>query len=64
VKVAFDAELWRWAARPENTWVFVTLPPDTSDDIRDLVTGPRVGFGSVRVRVSIGDVATVSVELA
>ena len=48
----FEAELWRWEGNA--AWHFVTLPEDVSDDIED-VSGPvRRGFGSVRVRVTIG----------
>ncbi|MDQ7909262.1 DUF1905 domain-containing protein [Phytohabitans sp. ZYX-F-186] len=54
--VEFDAELWIWDARRDESWTFVTLPTDVSDEIRDsaVATGPRRGFGSVRVRVTIG----------
>src|SRR5689334_127570 len=52
--VVFDAELWLWDARRADTWTFVSLPADVSEEIRDLSAGPRRGFGSVRVRVSVG----------
>ncbi|GAA5196490.1 DUF1905 domain-containing protein [Rugosimonospora acidiphila] len=52
--VSFDAELWIWDARRTETWVFVNLPAEVAEDIRDLDSGPRRGFGSVRVRVTIG----------
>ena len=44
-----------WDARPGDNWIFVSLPVEASDEIRD-VTGqePRRGFGSVRVRVTLG----------
>ncbi|MCB0906614.1 MAG: DUF1905 domain-containing protein [Nocardioidaceae bacterium] len=48
---SFDAELWR--AEASDAWVFVTVPPDLSDDIR-IAGGPPVGFGSVRVRARLG----------
>ena len=54
VTVVFDAELWLWDARRADTWVFVSLPARQSDEIRDLAGGLRRGFGSVRVRVTIG----------
>jgi hypothetical protein len=54
VIVEFIAELWLWDARRDDTWVFVSLPQDESDDIRDLVGAHSRGFGSVRVRVTIG----------
>ena len=54
MKVAFDAELWVWDARRTQTWTFVSLPASQSEEIRDLTGGLRRGFGSVRVRATIG----------
>jgi hypothetical protein len=54
VEYSFEAELWVWDARRDETWTFVSLPADASEDIRELAAGPRRGFGSVPVRVSIG----------
>ncbi|GAA0957498.1 hypothetical protein Vau01_082250 [Virgisporangium aurantiacum] len=56
MRFAFDAELWIWDARRDDSWTFLSLPADASDEIRDLAEAgaPRRGFGSVRVRVSIG----------
>src|ERR1700751_3693717 len=54
VKVAFDAELWLWDARRTETWTFVSLPAGESEEIRDLAGGLRRGFGSLRVRATIG----------
>lgn len=54
VIVAFNAELWRWDARRGDTWVFVSLPLEASDEIRELAAGSRRGFGAVRVRVTVG----------
>jgi hypothetical protein len=45
-----------WSAKESTdgaTWVFVSVPEDVSDEIRDL-GGPPRGFGSVRVEVTIG----------
>ena len=55
VKVAFDAELWLWDARRTETWTFVSLPAGESEEIHDLAGGLRRGFGSVRVRATIGN---------
>lgn len=55
MRVEFEAELWLWSAREDRgeSWVFVTVPEEISDDIRDLAGPPR-GFGSVRVEVTVG----------
>lgn len=48
----FEAELW--LSSVEGTWVFLTVPPELSDEILELA--PRKGgFGSVRVEVAIGE---------
>ena len=52
--VVFDAELWIWDARRTDRWTFVSLPVEASEDIRDLARGPARGFGSLRVRVTVG----------
>ncbi|MFN8074222.1 MAG: DUF1905 domain-containing protein [Kineosporiaceae bacterium] len=50
----FTAQLWPWDARVDS-WVFVTVPEDVSDEIADVAdAGPRRGFGAVKVRVSVG----------
>ena len=54
VVVKFDAELWLWDARRTDSWAFVSLPEGVSEEIRDLAGGVRRGFGSLRVRVTIG----------
>jgi Domain of unknown function (DUF1905) len=50
----FDAELWLWDARKDDSWTFVSLPGDDSDEIRELAGGHAGGFGSVRVTVTVG----------
>jgi Domain of unknown function (DUF1905) len=52
VEVGFEAELWEWESRA--SWFFVTVPPDESDDIREMSPDDR-GFGSVRVDVEVGE---------
>jgi hypothetical protein len=54
VVITFDAELWLWDARRADSWMFVSLPAEESEDIPALVGGPRRGFGAVRVRVTVG----------
>lgn len=48
----FTARLWR--AQAGDAWYFVSVPPEVSADIDDLSEGIRRGFGSVRVRVTVG----------
>ncbi|HCT75320.1 MAG TPA: DUF1905 domain-containing protein [Micromonosporaceae bacterium] len=52
--VVFDAELWMWDARRADSWIFVSLPAEVSEEIREMAGGPRRGFGSLRVRVTVG----------
>jgi hypothetical protein len=54
VILEFTAELWEWEARRMDSWVFVRLPPDASDEIRIRTEPYRKGFGAVKVRVRIG----------
>jgi hypothetical protein len=55
VVVVFDGELWIWDARRSDSWTFVSLPAEASEEIRDLAAGARRGFGSLRVRATVGD---------
>jgi len=62
--VVFSGELWPWTGKvdPDTgestgkgaSWVFVTVPEDDSEDIRD-ASPLKAGFGSVRVAVQIGE---------
>ncbi len=54
VIVVFDAELWIWDARRADSWTFVSLPVEASEELRQLADGSRRGFGSLRVRVTVG----------
>ncbi len=49
---AFDAQLWRHQG--EGSWHFVTLPLDQADEIDQLTSPARHGFGSVKVLATIG----------
>ena len=49
---SFTARLW--LAEVEGAaWVFVTVPPEISDEIAESAP-TKAGFGSVRVEVTIG----------
>jgi len=49
---SFDAELWN--VESMGSWVFITLPRDLSQAIRDVPRPPEPGFGSLRVVARIG----------
>jgi hypothetical protein len=48
----FDAEVWLHDG--DAAWHFVTVPADVSDDIEARTAEHRRGFGSARVRVTVG----------
>ena len=48
----FTAALWKYSG--ESAWHFITLPADVSARIKFLQSGRR-GFGSVRVRATLGN---------
>lgn len=53
VVIVFDAELWKDARRADS-WIFVGLPAEASEEIRSLAARPRRGFGSLRARITVG----------
>lgn len=48
-ELGFTAEVWRWDGH--DAWFFATLPQEVTDEVRE-ASGPRRGFGSVRVEVT------------
>ncbi len=52
--IEFTAAVYRWAAREDSAWFFAAVPPELSEDIRE-IPRPYRGFGSVRVRARVGD---------
>lgn len=54
MRVRFESELWIWDARRNDSWTFVSLPVEASDEIRDRAGGLQRGFGSLRVRATVG----------
>lgn len=53
--ITFESELWLWDARQGESWTFVALPAEESEDVRELLgSAPRRGFGSLRVRATVG----------
>jgi len=53
VIIEFDGDVFRWDAREDSSWFFTAVPPELSEDIRE-IPRPYRGFGSVRVRARIG----------
>lgn len=51
--VSFSAPLWLWPG--DAGWHFVSLPEGAADDIAARFDGHRKGFGSLKVRVRVGD---------
>lgn len=49
----FTTELWEMPTTAA-AWVFVTLPAEASEAIGSMPRPPRPGFGSIRVRATIG----------
>jgi hypothetical protein len=52
--VSYDFSATLWLHDGDAGWHFVTLPEHVADEIEDLTEGNRRGFGSVRVKVTIG----------
>lgn len=50
---SFTTELWIWDARKSDSWTFVTVPLELSEELREQVI-PGSGFGSIRVEVTLG----------
>lgn len=48
----FRSELWLHSG--DAAWHFVTVPIDVGEEISDASAGERRGFGSVKVRATIG----------
>lgn len=48
----FDAELWLHDG--DAAWCFVTVPADVSDDIEARTAEHPRGFGSVRIKATVG----------
>lgn len=53
VIIEFDSDVFRWAAREDSAWFFTAVPPELSEEIRE-IPRPYRGFGSVRVRARVG----------
>jgi hypothetical protein len=52
LEYSFSAKLWLYSG--EGAWYFITLPKEYAKEIKSLITAPRKGFGSLRVKAQIG----------
>jgi hypothetical protein len=64
MRYEFEAEIWR--SDGAGGWFFVTLPADVAQGLR-VLSGPKTGFGSIKVRrranVTAGALVRIGVEL-
>lgn len=51
--IEFEGEIFRWDARDDASWYFTAVPPELSEEIRE-IPRPYRGFGAVRVRARVG----------
>ncbi len=49
----FTGQIWEWKGK--GSWHFITLPEDISADIKSFTRHRKTSFGSVRVKVKIGE---------
>lgn len=50
--VEFDATIWVYSG--ESAWHFISLPKKVAEEVRAKNSGPRRGWGSIPVMVTIG----------
>lgn len=48
----FEAKLWEWKGK--SAWYFITVPKKYYEDIKEVASAYKKGFGSVRVEVTVG----------
>lgn len=53
MEFTFSGEVWIYSG--DGAWYFATMPLDLADEIQARTAGIRRGFGSVRVKATIGD---------
>lgn len=51
--IEFESDVFRWSARDDMAMYLTAVPPELSEDIRE-IPRPYRGFGAVRVRARIG----------
>lgn len=51
-RFSFTSEIWEHLGT--SSWFFLSLPEDEADEIDEMFGYKAVGFGSIRVQVTIG----------
>lgn len=52
MELTFTAKLWEWEG--QGAWFFISLPKEYYDEIKDITSSPKKGFGSIKVEAMIG----------
>lgn len=53
IRYEFSAEVWRY--HMEGGWYFVSLPPETSKEIRENLGSQEQGWGRMKATAQIGN---------
>lgn len=51
----FSGKVWLWQSEGPGAWHFLTLPKELSRDIKEMFSENSKGFGSLKVKVTIGE---------
>lgn len=49
--------MWQWQGEGPGAWYFVSVPKEYYQELRMLSSPLKAGFGSIRVKATIGDTA-------
>jgi len=55
LEYSFSGKVWKWQSETATAWFFVTLPVETSEDIKAFTKHLARGFRSVKVEVRVGE---------
>jgi Domain of unknown function (DUF1905) len=53
MEYTFSTKLWEWTG--EGAWIFITLPAEYYEEIKQIANSSNKGFGSIRVEAKIRD---------
>lgn len=54
MEIEFKAKLWKWDARQEKGWMFVSVPKQYFEDLFEIASSYGRGFKSLRVEATAG----------